>query len=340
MERYNFTNPLFLFKIESMLQRFYILFCLLFLVACDDGDILTIDLDFDEELEQCENFEDYHLVYDTREDPSEALLLIFPKSTTNDALFAFATTEGTPEELTIDESTIRFIYRTYNRELTSDDICAVVSPSDLTIREDYEAGSGDVYITTTIEDDDNDGVPNEDEGISGLPNEDGIYIDSLDTDGDGIPNYLDIDDDGDNVLTEDELDELDEDGDGDPLTNPLNTDADHPTNSDDLPDYLDPDDDGDGILTRYEDANGENGPNDDRVTVNGVLVQLYLNSEEAIAYIPDTNEDYDAFENVYTRTVTMTFTIENTDLTIFRTSNIDLGTLTFTIPEFDPEDYD
>lgn len=330
MERYNFTNPLFLFKIESMLRRFYILFCLVFLVACDDGDILTVDLDFDEVLAQCDNFEDYHLIYDTREDPSEALILIFPKSTTNDALFTSATTVDVPEELTINEGTIRFIYRTYNRELSADDICAVVAPFDLTIREDYEAGSGDVYITSTIVDDDNDGVPSIYEyGPGGIDN-------PQDTDDDEIPDYLDIDDDGDNVLTEDELDELNEDGDDDPLTNPLNTDADLP-NGDIIPDYLDSDDDGDLIPTRLEDANGENGPGDDRVAVNGVLVLLYLNNAEANAY---TFEDYNAFDNEYTRTIETVFSIKNIDLTILRSQEIDFGTLTTTIEDFDPEDYD
>jgi len=332
MQRYNFTNPLFLLKIESMIRRFFILLCFAFLTTCDDGDILTVDLDFDEELAQCDNFEDYHLVYDTREDPNEALILIFEKGDDiNDALFTHATTEGSPTELTIDASTTRFIYRTYNRELTSSDICAVVPPSDLTIREDYEAGSGEVYVTSTIEDDDNDGVPNEYEGIAGLPNEDGIYMESLDTDGDGIPNYLDIDDDGDNVLTENELDELDEDGDGDPLTNPLNTDGDL------FPNYLDNDDDGDGILTRLEDANGENGPGDDRIAVNNVLVELYLNAAENTSYVFD---DYDAFENSYTRTIETVFVINNTDLTIFRTTEITLGTLTTIIEDFNPLDYD
>ncbi|SDI50651.1 hypothetical protein [Winogradskyella thalassocola] len=329
MERYNFTNPLFLLKFESMIRRFFILFCFAFLTACDDGDILTVDLEFDEELAYCTNFEDYHLVYDTRDDPNEALILIFPKSTTNDALFTSATTVDVPSELTINASTTRFIYRTYNRELSASDICAVIPPSNLTIREDYEALSGDVYITSTIVDDDNDGVPSISEyGPGGIEN-------PKDTDGDGIPDYLDIDDDGDNVLTKNELDELDEDGDGDPLTNPLNTDANHPTNSDDLPDYLDPDDDGDEIPTRLEDANGENGPGDDRIAVNGVLVLLYLNPLEDTPY---DFEDYDAFENKYTRTVTTNFIVKDTDLTIFRSTEINLGTLTTVISDFDPED--
>jgi len=321
-----------------MIRPLLLFFCLTLLTACDDGDILTIDLDFDEELAYCDNFEEYHLVYDTREDPNEALILIFEKGEDiNDAFFTHATTEGSPETLTIDASTTRFIYRTYNRALTSDDVCAVVSPSGLSVQEDYEAGSGTIYVTSTIEDDDNDGVPNEYEGIAGLPDEDGIYWDSLDTDGDGIPNYLDIDDDGDNVLTANELDDDNADEDDNPLTNPLNTDADHPTNSDDIPDYLDNDDDGDGVLTRLEDANGENGPGDDRISVNGILVELYLNSEEATAY---TFDDYDAYTNSYTRTVETSFVVTDTDLTIFRSTEINLGTLTTEIEDFNPDDYD
>lgn len=323
MERYNFTNPLFLLKIESMIRRFFILCCCAFLTTCDDGDILTVDLEFDEILEQCNNFEDFHLVYDTRDDPNEALILIFPKSTINDALFTSATTLDVPTQLTINASTTRFIYRTYNRTLTASDICAVIPPANLTIREDYEALSGDVYITSTIVDDDNDGVPSVIEyGPGGIDN-------PQDTDGDGIPDYLDIDDDGDNVLTKNELDELDEDGDDDPLTNPLDTDGDG------IPNYLDDDDDGDGVLTRLEDANGLNGPGDDRIAVNGVLVQLYLNPLEDTAY---DFEDYDAFENKYSRTVTTKFTINNTDLTIFRSTEIDLGTLTTVIEDYPEED--
>ncbi|WP_178984987.1 hypothetical protein [Winogradskyella helgolandensis] len=307
------------------MKRHLFIICslLLLLTSCDDGDILTIDLEFDEELEYCDNFEDYHLVYDTRDDPNEALILIFPKSTTNDALFTSATTVDVPLELTINAGTIRFIYRTYNRELSASDICAVVPPYNLTIREDYEAGSGDVYITSTIVDDDNDGVPSISEyGPGGID-------DPQDTDEDGIPDYLDIDDDGDNVKTINELDQDDEDGDDDPLTNPLDTDGNG------VPNYLDPDDDGDEIPTRLEDANGENGPGDDRIAVNGVLVLLYLNPAEDTPYDFD---DYNAFENAYTRTVTTNFTINNTDLTILRSTEIDLGTLTTIITDYDPDD--
>lgn len=318
MKRYNFTNPLFLFKIESMIRRFFILFCFAFLTTCDDGDILTVDLEFDGDLERCDNFEDSHLIYDTRDDPSEALILIFPRSEANNAIFTSATPVDDPLELTINMNTIRFIYRTYSRSLNATDICAIVPPSNLVIREDYEAGSGDVEITSTIIDDDNDGVPSSFEyGPGGLAN-------PQDTDEDGIPDYLDEDDDNDNVRTKDEIDNTD--GDDDPTTNPLDTDGDG------IPNYLDTDDDGDLIPTRLEDANGANGPGDDRANnADGILVPHYLNTEESIPY---DFEDYNAFENKYTRTVKTSFMVKNIDLDILRTTEIDFGVQTTVISNY------
>jgi len=63
---------------------------------------------------------------------------------------------------------------------------------------------------------------------------------SKDTDGDGIPDYLDPDDDGDGIP--DYLD-ADDDGDGIPDTE----EKDHDTDGDGIPDVDDPDDDNDGI---------------------------------------------------------------------------------------------
>ncbi|WP_425077548.1 gliding motility-associated C-terminal domain-containing protein [Psychroserpens sp. S379A] len=73
-----------------------------------------------------------------------------------------------------------------------------------------------------LTDSDDDGVFDIDEDVNGDTD-----LDNDDTDGDGIPNYLDEDDDGDGVNTIDE----DRDNDG----NPSNDDSD----GDDIPDYLD-----------------------------------------------------------------------------------------------------
>jgi hypothetical protein len=105
---------------------------------------------------------------------------------------------------------------------------------------------------------DGDGVPDAYEDF----NSNGDLEDD-DTDNDGIPNYLDNDDDGDGILTQYEA----KDADG----NPIDTDGDGDV------DYLDNDDDGDTILTINENAdpNGDGNP-DDAVDTDGDGVPDYL----------------------------------------------------------------
>ncbi len=80
----------------------------------------------------------------------------------------------------------------------------------------------------------------------------------FDPDGDGVPGYRDPDDDGDTVPTR--LENLD--GDEEWLDD--NTDGDF------QPNYRDPDDDGDGIPTRDEDPNGNGDPTDDDTDGDGI----------------------------------------------------------------------
>ena len=297
-----------------MLQRLYILLCLVFLVACNDGDIITIELDFDQELKRCENDTESYLLYDTREDPNESLILIIAKNDTNELFFNEPTTVGTPTELTINSTTTRFIFRSFNRAIVGDELCDAVPAGDLVIREDYEANSGTVNITATIVDDDNDDIPSEDEyGPGGLSN-------PQDSDTDGIPDYLDEDDDNDNVKTKNELDTINADADDNPLTNPLDTDGDT------IPNYLDNDDDGDGISTRLEDISLTKNPRDsDNYVVNteGINVYRYLyNHTDAMEAFADSGFIY----NYYTRSVATSFIIENAGLEIINADYIDFGT--------------
>jgi hypothetical protein len=81
-----------------------------------------------------------------------------------------------------------------------------------------------------------------------------------DTDMDGLPNYLDNDDDGDLVLTNVEY----------VFTN-KNAAALVDTDNDGKPNYLDNDDDGDGVLTFMEDYNGDGNPVNDDTNNNGVV---------------------------------------------------------------------
>ena len=70
------------------------------------------------------------------------------------------------------------------------------------------------------------------------------YLTLFDTDNDGIPDPIDIDDDNDGIL--DTVEDANADADNDPSTNPTDTDGDG------IPDYIDLDSDGDGIPDNIE----------------------------------------------------------------------------------------
>lgn len=130
------------------------------------------------------------------------------------------------------------------------------------------------FIVNSIDctDSDSDGVIDIDED----PNSNGNLNDD-DTDVDGIPNYLDHDDDGDNVLTSTEVSvEMGR------ISSQLHTFID--TDDDLIENYLDNDDDGDGILTKDEDYNNNGDPTDD--DTDGNSIPDYLDAHVAM----NTNE--------------------------------------------------
>ena len=215
----------------------------LILISCDDGDVIDVELDFEDTFSSCEETD--LVLYKTKSDPSESLSVLISDFSIDDVFVVgddntFSTTESGA-----------FNYRTYSDEsISGDDLfCNLVPASDITITQDYSSDC-DVLIETILTEDDDDGIPAELEDIDG----DGDLTND-DTDNDGIPNYLDVDDDGDNVLTKNE--NPDPDGD-ESLDDAQDTDGDG------TPDYLDADDDGDGIDTRDEetDSQDQNPGND------------------------------------------------------------------------------
>lgn len=109
-----------------------------------------------------------------------------------------------------------------------------------------------VALANVAEDSDGDGIPDALEIQEGIADP---YTDGKDTDGDKVPDYLDNDDDGDGLLTQPEVADPNTDGD---LADARDTDGDK------IPDYLDADDDGDGKPTATEkaDLNGDKNPAD------------------------------------------------------------------------------
>lgn len=223
----------------SLAMRHAFLFGILLLLfaSCDDGDIIVTTFDFDEiALQNCGESGDY-VFYKINNDNLEAISLSL--GTTDDI---YLTTEDRTYDL---NGTSNFVnYRTYNGDISDVLFCSNVTPSEPQIVEDFFASSGEAVLQVTANLDDNDGVIED-------------IDDEIDTDLDGIPDYIDFDDDGDNVPTNQELDTLDLDGDGDPLTNFKDTD------NDGIPDYLDNDDDNDGVLTIDEDTNQDLNPAND-----------------------------------------------------------------------------
>ena len=251
----------------------WLFICFISLSACDDGDIITVEFDFEDTFNACGDL----VFFKTKNNPDQSfsLQLTSPALTiadlvetetdpTNPSLVIVSNPEFT---YTLNETSNIFNFRAYSN-LPDNPFCNDVPPSNLNVTQDDISAGGTAVISTALIEDDNDGIAAEDEDL----NNNGDLNDD-DTDNDGIPNYLDIDDDGDNVLTQTELVVLDPntDNDDDPLTNPLDTDGDG------IPNYLDNDDDGDGIATRDEEnlSQDQNPTND--ITDNTVGPD-YLNT--------------------------------------------------------------
>lgn len=252
------------------MRRLFFIFILLnflFIHSCDDGDIITVNIEFGETFKACEGVSDL-ILYKTKQDPSESLSVLITNFSIND-LFEI------DNEI---EKSATLLYRTYSdTSLPNTLFCSDIAPQVNIIQN--ESDTVRAIINTILQEDDNDGVLAEFESTNGInpiadDDNDGVlnYLDDapndsavgdvnnaieegFDTDGDGIPNFTDADDDGDNILTKDEKPDPNNDGNY--------TDA-QDTDSDGTPDYLDNDDDGDGIKTRDEENDSQdNNPAND-----------------------------------------------------------------------------
>ncbi|PNQ72296.1 hypothetical protein C1T31_12135 [Hanstruepera neustonica] len=290
-----------------MRQLIALFLLVLSVVSCDDGDIITVELDFDDTLLTCGEL----VFYNIKEEPYESLSLkITSPETTLESLIEVDDNGeliSTQEVFEINGSTNQFNYRSYSGD-PSNLFCNDVPPSNVLITQDMNSTSGTAIIDISLIEDDNDGIPAELEDING----NGDLTDD-DTDGDGLPNYIDVDDDGDNVLTSAEIDSDNIDGDDNPLTNPLDTDGDG------TPNHLDTDDDDDGVNTiDEENVTQDNNPAND---FTDPAIADYLN--------PDVSS-FVAATAYRAHTIRQEFTIEITVDASFPTLNYDslnFGTL-------------
>ena len=270
--------------------------------SCDDGDLIVTSFDFtDKPVKYCSTVDN---------NETEITNYIFYKinTETNEALAFRISTDLPILELPDDSgytfnlgsSSSSFVsYRIFNAAVTPDYFCAEIPPAQPVVSEEYNSEEGDLKIVTNGDYNDNDGIAAEFERVLIDANGDP----QTDLDGDGIPNYYDFDDDGDNVPTIQEGVVLNADG-------SINFELSLDTDSDGIPDFMDPDDDGDGILTRNE-ANPKD--NDDNTNINPINTKAdainpnYLNKNIAIDY---NNNQY-RVHNYVLENIVLTITLNN-----------------------------
>ena len=161
----------------------------------------------------------------------------------------------------------------------------------------YASGNGlsrsvILSVTDCAIDADNDLIASADEDVNNDTN-----LANDDTDFDGLPNYLDNDDDGDLILTNVEYV-------FGRITNGTLSMVD--TDGDTIPNYLDNDDDGDGLLTFLEDYNSNGNPADDDTNSNGIPDYL-----ENTVTLGINNLDIQASVNIYPNPASSVLHIEN-----------------------------
>ncbi len=228
-------------EMKTMRNYFYIIFLFLGFTSCNDGDIIINNFEFeDSALKSCGKAGKSKVLYKINNDnvfETISLKITNPGFSEVEGVLT-ASTEEIRISLPASNSTsdAKLVYRTYDGEVPLVYFCQDIPPSSPKVNEEFLSVGGTVVIKTAenfegITDRDSDGVPDVDEKPG-------------DTDGDGILDILDVDDDGDNVLTRTERATAHND--------PVNVDGERDTDEDGKPNYLDPDDDGDGVPTKFE----------------------------------------------------------------------------------------
>lgn len=301
------------------MKKFFALLLLALLFSnCDDGNIDTIQLNFEgQPVQQCGQYVFYVLSADRTE-----ALAINVTSQTN----VLTNVAGSPQNFTINNGTNRVVYRLFDAPVTGAEyFCNTIPPTEPGVLEEWTAPSGIVEISVALEEDDTDGVDADIE----LINRDNLAA-SPDTDGDGLPDYKDSDDDGDNVPTSVEA-----------KKNPNGTFVD--TDGDETPDYLDDDDDDDGVPTRNEvDEVDDTDPANNFVNVNGTNIPRYLLADETSGAVVETYRSH-SFRQTFVNTIRIVgnFTLVNGNQEVkydveqfnFGTFNFQGNTITVT-PDF------
>lgn len=223
----------------------FMLFAILF-ISCNDGDVIVTSFNFEAaNLQACQGATSI-VFFKINTESNESLSLQIDTETD-------VFTESDTLQFQLNETTNFLNYRTFDAPPSASYFCNNIPPTSPTVLQDYIATDGIANLAVAAVFNDSDGIQEATES-------------DLDTDMDGLLNYYDLDDDGDNVPTGLEIG-------GDP-DNPMDTDGDG------IPDYLDDDDDGDGVLTRNEATEDDINPQNN--ITDPVIGADYLNPAVAV----------------------------------------------------------
>lgn len=264
-----------------------------------DVEVLSVSINYPTPLEICDDNLDGFAVFDLNSKNEEIL------NTLSDVIISYYETVADASNMT-------------NPIPNSSSYTNVTSYTQ-TIYATVEDLITNCFTTTSLElialdctDSDFDGVIDsyEDLNSNGDLNDD-------DTDQDSIANYLDADDDGDNVATLDEVN----------ISSGRSSTQTHlfiDTDSDLIENYLDDDDDGDGVLTIDEDYNGNGDPTDDDTDTSGVPDYLETNVAlslddvkfNALKLYPNPSKEMVYIKNINTTSKISVYSIEGRRMNI------------------------
>lgn len=125
-----------------MKKIFTVIYFLLLITACDDGDFSIESFDFSSvQASSCQGINNQFFIFYVN--GSESLLLQIPESNFINEI----TPEDSPRIIQI-SSANRVVYRLYNNTITSQQICSAIPPANPTVVEEWNANSGIVQIRT------------------------------------------------------------------------------------------------------------------------------------------------------------------------------------------------
>lgn len=127
-----------------MMKKYTCLLLFTFILSsCDDGDLTVETFNFDEvTATSCPNSEINELIYKIK--GQESLLLQIPSVQLKNE----STIEGQPQLLTIDDKSIKLVYRAYDGTVTTANICDAIRPVTPNVTNEWYATGGTISIVT------------------------------------------------------------------------------------------------------------------------------------------------------------------------------------------------